>query len=145
MGVAKLASQRSKDPNTQVGACIVKDKKIIGVGYNGFPNGISDDDPERFPWTPNEDPIKSKYSYVVHSELNAILNTHDRSQLQGSTMYCTLAPCNECAKAIIQSGIRMVVFKGLWRPDDYHVTSQRLLGSAGIEMISFEERNKQCL
>lgn len=104
MGVAKLASQRSKDPNTQVGACIVKDNIILSVGYNGFPRGCSDDE---FPWTrEGED---NKYKYVVHAELNAILNSQGRN-LNGSTLYVTLFPCNECAKAIIQSGIKEVVY-----------------------------------
>lgn len=125
MGVAKLAAHRSKDPNTQVGACIVKDTKIIGVGYNGFPRGIPDNDPN-FPWTPNEDATESKYSFVVHAELNAILNTVDQSQLKGATLYVTLPPCNECAKAIIQSGITRIVYTGKWREDDYHKAAQKM-------------------
>jgi len=134
MGVAELAAQRSKDPSTQVGACIVKDKKIVGVGYNGFPNGIPDDSLVDFPWEKNDDPIKSKYPYVVHAELNGILNTADRSQLQGATMYCTLPPCNECVKAIIQSGITRLVYSGDWRDEVYHVTAQKMLNHVGMEM-----------
>ena len=137
MGVAELAAQRSKDPSTQVGACIVKDNKIVGVGYNGFPNGIPDDSPD-FPWVANDDPVESKYSYVVHAELNAILNTADRAQLQGSTMYCTLAPCNECAKAIIQAGITRIIYDGEWRSESYHVTAQRLLERARIKMYKID-------
>ena len=135
MEVAYLSARRSKDPSTQVGACIVKDNKIVGVGYNGFPNGIPDDEPIGFPWTANEDPLKSKYSYVVHAELNAILNTTDRGQLGGSTMYCTLPPCNECVKAIAQVGITKLVYEGEWRDTDYHDTARHLLHRLPIELI----------
>ena len=106
MGVAMLSGMRSKDPNTQVGACIVSDKhKILSMGYNGFPTGCSDDD---FPWVREGD--DNKYFYSTHSELNAILNYRGGS-LEGSTIYVTLFPCNECAKAIIQCGIREVVYE----------------------------------
>lgn len=102
MGVAKLASQRSKDPNTQVGACIIKDNKILGIGYNGFPTGCSDD---KFPWTKPE-----KYLYVCHAEANALINVNNFNLLKESTMYCTLFPCNECAKLIIQVGIKKIIY-----------------------------------
>ena len=104
MGVAKLSAMRSKDPNTQVGACIVsQDNKILSMGYNGFPKGCSDDE---FPWGKGDpDEYNDKYVYVTHSELNAILNYRGGS-LEGSKLYVTLFPCNECAKAIIQAGIR---------------------------------------
>ncbi|MGN0748891.1 MAG: deoxycytidylate deaminase, partial [Treponema sp.] len=96
MGVAYLASFRSKDPNSQVGACIVgKNNKILSMGYNGFPRGCSDDE---FPWAREGDTLETKYAYVTHSELNAILNYHGTS-LEGSKIYVTLFPCNECAKA----------------------------------------------
>ena len=106
MGIAKLVRERSEDPCCKVGACIVKDNKIISTGYNGMPSrsehGI-------YPWTKgNTDPTKNKYFYVVHAELNAILNS-ERS-LEGATLYVTKFPCNECAKAIIQSGISEVIF-----------------------------------
>ena len=101
MGVALLSGRRSKDPSTQVGACIVsQDNKILSMGYNGFPKGCSDDE---FPWgkeNEKEDPYNSKYFYSTHSELNAILNYRGGS-LEGSKLYVTLFPCNECAKAII--------------------------------------------
>ena len=108
MAVAKLAGMRSKDPNSQVGCCIVSaDNKILSIGYNGFPRGCSDED---FPWArENEDPLKTKYIYVTHSELNAILNFRGGS-LEGAKLYVSLFPCNECAKAIIQSGIRTVIY-----------------------------------
>ena len=96
MGVAVLSGMRSKDPNTQVGACIVsEDHKILSMGYNGFPTGCSDDE---FPWEREGEPLENKYFYTTHSELNAILNYRGGS-LEGATIYVTLFPCNECAKA----------------------------------------------
>ncbi|HHX36815.1 MAG TPA: dCMP deaminase family protein, partial [Clostridiaceae bacterium] len=107
MGVALLAAKRSKDPNTQVGACIVNpEKRIISTGYNGFPSGISDDD---FPWNREGEFLDTKYPYVCHAELNAILNQPGTS-LAGCSIYVALFPCNECAKAIIQAGIKEVVY-----------------------------------
>lgn len=110
MSMARLISQRSKDPNTQVGAVIVsEDDRILSIGYNGFPNGCSDDD---FPWEKAaESEYDTKYPYVVHAELNAILNFRgDNKALVNSTLYVTLFPCHECAKAIIQSGIKRIVY-----------------------------------
>ena len=130
MGVAILASQRSKDPSTQVGACIIdKDKRILSTGYNGFPKGCSDDE---FPWNRDEAVGDTKYQYVVHAELNAILNASGK-QLAGSTLYVGLFPCNECAKAIIQSGIKEIIYLS----DKYHDTSsmtasRKMLDSAGV-------------
>ena len=129
MGVAMLASRRSKDPSTQVGACIVsQDNIIISTGYNGMPKGCSDDE---FPW--NREGEDTKYPYVVHAELNAILNANGRD-LRGSKLYVALFPCNECAKAIIQSGIREVYFLS----DKYATTpttlaSKRMLEAAGVK------------
>ena len=131
MGVAILASQRSKDPSTQVGACIIDgDKRILSTGYNGFPKGCSDDE---FPWNRDESKGETKYQYVVHAELNAILNASGK-KLAGSTLYVGLFPCNECAKAIIQSGIKEVVYLS----DKYHNTSattasRKMLDAAGIK------------
>ena len=105
MGIALLSAKRSKDPSTQVGACIVKDNKILGMGYNGFPKGISDAD---FPWIKEGDAVDTKYPYVCHAELNAILNSN--FNLEGADIYVTLFPCNECTKAIIQSGIKSIKF-----------------------------------
>ena len=105
MGVAKLSALRSKDPNTKVGACIVNEKKrIVGIGYNGLPYGCSDDE---FPWERDGDFLETKYPYVVHAEPNAILNSTNK--LDNATLYVTLFPCNECAKLIIQSGIKEIV------------------------------------
>ena len=131
MGVAKLAAMRSKDPSTQVGACIVsQDNIIVSTGYNGMPKGCSDDE---FPW--NRDGEDNKYPYVVHAELNAILNANGRS-LKGCKIYVALFPCNECAKAIIQSGIREIYYLS----DKYATTpttiaSKRMLDAAGVKCI----------
>ena len=128
MGVAKLAARRSKDPSTQVGACIVsQDNIIISIGYNGMPKGCSDDE---FPWDRTGE--ETKYPYVVHAELNAILNASGRD-LRGSRLYVALFPCNECAKAIIQSGVKEV----LYLSDKYADTpvtkaSKRMLDAAGV-------------
>ena len=137
MGVALLASMRSKDPNTQVGACIVdENNRILSTGYNGFPQGCSDDE---FPWDrESDDPNCTKYPFVVHAELNAILNAGGRP-LAGSRIYVALFPCNECAKAIIQSGIREIVYLS----DKYASTkgtlaSKMMLRSAGILLRPLE-------
>lgn len=130
MGVAILASKRSKDPNTQVGACIVdSDNIILSTGYNGFPYGCSDDD---YPWA--REGKDTKYSYVVHAELNAILNARGKD-LKGAKLYVDLFPCNECAKAIIQSGISELVYLYNKYPDSAATqASQRMLKSAGIKL-----------
>ena len=137
MGIAILAAKRSKDPNTQVGACIVsQDNIIISTGYNGMPKGCSDDE---FPWQrTGEDENETKYPFVVHAELNAILNANGRD-LRGSRLYVALFPCNECAKAIIQSGIKEVIYLS----DKYNGTlsnlaSKRMLGAAGVNYIRME-------
>ena len=107
MGMAKLSALRSKDPNTKVGACIVDENhKVVSNGYNGMPRGI---DESKISWNKGEG-LDSKYLYVCHAEFNAILNTRDGSQLKGCTLYVTLFPCNECTKAIIQTGIKEIVF-----------------------------------
>lgn len=130
MGVALLASKRSKDPNTQVGACIVnKSRRILSTGYNGFPSGCSDD---IFPWEREGD--DTKYNYVVHAELNAILNAHGKS-LEGARIYVDLFPCNECAKAIIQSGIAEVVYLyDKYADSKETIASKKMLESAGVRL-----------
>ena len=106
MGVALLSAQRSKDPNTQVGACIVNPQnRIVGVGYNGFPRGCSDDE---FPWGRDGAALDTKYVFVAHAELNAVLNSTEK--LVDCRIFVALFPCNECAKVIIQSGINEVVY-----------------------------------
>ena len=141
MGVALLAAQRSKDPNTQVGACIISGDEssygknvIISTGYNGFPLGCSDD---VFPWEREGELNSTKYPFVVHAELNAILNAHGKS-LIGTKIYVALFPCNECAKAIIQSGIREVIYlSDKYSDTDSTKASKRMLESAGIKLTRF--------
>ena len=136
MGVAMLSGMRSKDPNSQVGACIVSDaNKILSMGYNGFPKGCSDDE---FPWAREGEPLDTKYLYVTHSELNAILNYRGGS-LEGSKLYVTLFPCNECAKAIIQAGIQTIIYKEDKYPDSPSVrASKRMLNAAGVRYYQYE-------
>ena len=128
MGIALLAARRSKDPNTQVGACIVsKDNIIISTGYNGMPKGCSDDEYPR-----DREGEQTKYPYVVHAELNAILNANGRD-LRGSRLYVALFPCNECAKAIIQSGVKEVIYLSDKYSDSLSTfASKRMLMSAGV-------------
>lgn len=131
MGVAVLSSKRSKDPCAQVGACIVNpDKRIIGIGYNGFPIGCSDSE---FPWgKDSENELETKYPYVVHAEPNAILNC--TSSLKGATIYVTRFPCNECAKLIIQSGIKEVVYSQNKHPDEASfVAARNMFAAVGIK------------
>ena len=142
MSVAKLAAMRSKDPSTQVGAGIVsQDNKILSMGYNGVPKGCSDD---TFPWGKGDpDPYNEKYLYVTHSELNAILNYRGGS-LEGSKLYVTLFPCNECAKAIIQAGIKTLVYEC----DKYADTpstkaSKRMLDAAGVRYYKYNATGRK--
>ena len=134
MGVALLAAKRSKDPNTQVGACIVnKNKRILSTGYNGFPYGCSDD---IFPW--EREGEDTKYKYVVHAELNAILNAGGKN-LEGSRLYVDLFPCNECAKAIIQSGISEVIYLyDKYADTEETIASKKMLTSAGVRLTQLK-------
>lgn len=134
MGVASLAAKRSKDPNTQVGACIVSnDNKILSIGYNGMPLGCNDDE---FSWD-RDMTADNKYFYIVHSELNAILNYRGGS-LEGSKMYVTLFPCNECAKAIIQSGIKEVIYwQDIYKDTREVIASKRMLRTAGVQLTEY--------
>lgn len=141
MGIAKLSGFRSKDPNTQVGACIVsEDNKILSVGYNGFPMGCSDDN---FPWEREGEPLDTKYFFVAHSELNAILNYRGLG-LDGSKIYVSLFPCNECAKAIIQAGIKTIIYA-----DDKYaktpatIASKRMLDAAGVNYYKYESTGRK--
>ncbi len=141
MGIAFLSGMRSKDPNTQVGACIVsQDNKILSMGYNGFPIGCSDDD---FPWNRDGDPLNNKYFYTTHSELNAILNYRGGS-LEGTKLYVSLFPCNECAKAIIQAGIREVIYDS----DKYAntpsiIASKKMLTAAGVKFHKYKPSGRK--
>jgi dCMP deaminase len=138
MGIALLSAKRSKDPSTQVGACIVnQNHKIISVGYNGMPIGCSDDE---YPWEREGAPLDTKYPYVCHAELNAILNNVGFS-LAGCTIYVPLFPCNECCKAIIQSGIRDVIFiSDKYAATDPVKASKRMMDSAGVHYRRLESR-----
>lgn len=130
MGIALLSAQRSKDPSTQVGACIVnKRNKIVGAGYNGLPAGCNDDE---FPWHREGNMLETKYPYVCHAELNAILNNIG-IDLHNCRLYTTLFPCNECAKAIVQSGITEVVYLGdKYADSEVNLASKKILNAAGI-------------
>lgn len=136
MGIAILSSERSKDPNTGVGACIVNsDNKILSMGYNGAPTGLSDD---IMPWGREGETLNTKYPYVCHSELNAILNCP--TSVRGARVYVTLFPCNECAKAIIQSGIKEVIYLD----DKYHDTdgckaSRMMFDNCGVSYRKYEK------
>ncbi|XP_005281990.2 deoxycytidylate deaminase isoform X1 [Chrysemys picta bellii] len=139
MAVAFLSAQRSKDPNSQVGACIVNsENKIVGIGYNGMPNGCSDD---LLPWTRTaQSKLDTKYPYVCHAELNAIMNKNS-ADVKGCSMYVALFPCNECAKLIIQAGIKEVIFMS----DKYHdspemTAARRLFDLAGIIYRKFKPK-----
>ena len=143
MGIAELSALRSKDPSTQVGACIVSaDNKILSMGYNGFPKGCSDD---IFPWTKiraEHDPYNAKYVYVTHAELNAILNYRGGS-LDGAKIYVNLFPCNECAKAIIQSGIKTLVYIEDKYSDNPSVrASKRMLEAAGVRYYQYKSTGR---
>ena len=148
MGVALLASKRSKDPNTQVGACIVsgdsnintKENTILSIGYNGLPYGCSDDE---FPWDRNGEFLETKYPYVVHAELNAILNAQGKS-LVGAKIYVALFPCNECAKAIIQSGIKEVIYlSDKYSETDTVKASKKMFKSAGVKLTKLNYNSKK--
>ena len=141
MGVAMLSGMRSKDPNTQVGACIVSDdNKILSIGYNGFPSGCSDD---IFPWAREGKGLKTKYPFVTHGELNAILNYRGGS-LSGAKLYVSLFPCNECAKAIIQSGIKMVIYADdKYEGTESNIASKMLFDAAGVEYRYYEHTGRK--
>ena len=140
MGVAMLSAMRSKDPSTQVGACIVNDdNRILSMGYNGMPQFCDDD---VYPWGHGEG-LDSKYLYVCHAELNAILNANT-SSVKGCTVYVTLFPCNECAKAIIQSGIKEIVYKSDKYSDTEGVkASKRMFESAGVKYRMYTPTDKE--
>ena len=139
MGIALLSSMRSKDPNTKVGACIVdENNKVVSIGYNGMPVGC---DESQLSWNKGEG-LDSKYLYVCHAEFNAILNTRNgTSALRGCTLYVTLFPCNECTKAIIQTGIKEVVYISNKYADTTGIkASARMLQLAGIKVRQYEGR-----
>jgi dCMP deaminase len=141
MGVALLSGRRSKDPSTQVGACIVNQQnKIVGAGYNGLPIGCSDED---FPWEKSGNFLDTKYPYVCHAELNAILNNIGMD-LSGCRIYTALFPCNECSKAIIQSGIKEVIYlSDKYDGSDVSMASKRMLDTAGVTYRKVEVKRKK--
>ena len=140
MGIAQLAAQRSKDNNTQVGACIVNDEnKILSIGYNGMPTGCDDD---LMPWERSGDPLNTKYFYVCHAELNAILN-YSGGSLKGARVYVTLFPCNECTKAIIQSGIKEIIYlSDKYANTDSTIASKRMFDLTGVKYRPYEPGGK---
>lgn len=137
MGMAHLSALRSKDPSTQVGAVIVSaENKVVSIGYNGLPKGCSDDE---YPWERDGNALESKYVYVVHAELNAILNAP--LSVQGCRLYVSLFPCNECAKAIIQAGITEIVYEDdKYAQTDIVKASKRMLNSAGVHLRQLPHR-----
>lgn len=141
MGVALLSAGRSKDNNTQVGACIVSDEnKVLSVGYNGMPTGCSDDD---MPWDREGDTLSTKYPFVCHAELNAILNRITGS-LKGSKIYVSLFPCNECAKAIIQSGIKEVIYmEDKYADSDSVKASKMMFEMTGVKYRMYKSTGRK--
>lgn len=141
MGIALLSSMRSKDPSTQVGACIVNsEKRILSMGYNGMPRDCSDD---LFPWDREGAPLDSKYLYVCHAELNSILNCAI-GNVRGCTVYTTLFPCNECAKAIIQAGITEIVYlSDKYADTDGTIASKRMFDAAGVKYRPYTRSEKK--
>ncbi|NOY88880.1 MAG: dCMP deaminase family protein [FCB group bacterium] len=142
MAIAQLSAKRSKDPSTQVGACIVNtQKRIIGIGYNGFPTGCSDDE---LPWNREGDYLNTKYPYVCHAEMNAITNATNKQDLNGAGMYVSLFPCNECAKLIVQVGIKEVVYLS----DKYHdepifVAARKIFDMAEVKYRQLYPQHKK--
>lgn len=133
MGIAKLSAKRSKDPNTTVGACIVGlDNRILSIGYNGAPNGFDDDN---FPWDREGAPLNTKYFYVCHAEMNAILNYRgSRKDLEEAKIYVDLFPCNECTKLIIQSGIKEIIYlSDKYKDTDAVIASKKMLDTCGVK------------
>ena len=142
MGIAIMSSARSKDPNTQVGACIVdENNRILTVGYNGMPSGCDDD---AMPWSREGEALESKYLFVCHAELNAILNYRGGGTLKGSRCYVTLFPCNECAKAIIQSGIAEIIYlSDKYKDSESTIAAKRMFDMTGVKYTAYESKHKK--
>lgn len=136
MGIALLSAMRSKDPNTQVGACIVKNNRILSIGYNGAPNGYND---SYFPWARKGNVLDTKYLFVCHAEMNAISNYEgSKKELEGSRLYVTLFPCNECAKLVVQNGIKEVVYlEDKYKDTDGVIASKRMFDVCGVKYKEF--------
>ena len=131
MSLAHLSAVRSKDPSTQVGAVIVdSNNRVVGLGYNGFPRGCDDN---KFPWEREGEYLDTKYAYVVHAELNAILNAN--KLIENCRLYVSLFPCNECSKAIIQSGIKEIIYESdKYKDLDQFKASKKMLEAAGVKL-----------
>ena len=143
MAIAKLSAMRSKDPSTQVGACIVSnDNRILSIGYNGAPNGFDDD---RFPWAREGESLNTKYPYVCHAELNAILNYRgSKKDLENSKIYVDLFPCNECAKIIIQAGVKQVIYlSDKYKVEENNVASRKLFDECGVKYNKIELKEEK--
>lgn len=143
MAIAKLSAMRSKDPSTQVGACIVSnDNRILSIGYNGAPNGFDDD---RFPWAREGESLNTKYPYVCHAELNAILNYRgSKKDLENSKIYVDLFPCNECAKIIIQAGVKQVIYlSDKYKDEENNVASRKLFDECGVKYNKIELKEEK--
>ena len=140
-GIAMLSGMRSKDPNTQVGACIVdKNNRILSVGYNGFPNGCSDD---LFPWAREGEVLNTKYASVAHSEIHQILN-YRGGNLEGAKIYVSLFPCNECAKAIIQCGIKEVIYDSdKYNNTPTNIAAKKMFEAAGVKCIQYKRSGRK--
>ena len=143
MGIAKLTAGRSKDPNTQVGACIVSsDNRVLSCGYNGAPNGFEDDN---FPWDREGKPLDTKYMYVCHAEANAIDNFRGyKKEFEGARIYVDLFPCNECAKRIIQCGIKEVIYlSDKYKDSDSTIASKKMFDTCGVTYRALDETNQK--
>src|SRR5690554_5043698 len=142
MGIALLSAKRSKDPNTTVGACIVgQDNRILSVGYNGMPTGCSDDE---FPWEREGSTLDTKYAYVCHAEMNAILNYTGTTSMKDAKLYVSLFPCNECTKAIIQKGIKEIHYlSDKYADTDGTKASKRMLDAAGVKYYQYQPTNRE--
>ncbi len=143
MAVAKLSAKRSKDPSTQVGACIVGlDNRILSIGYNGAPNGYNDDS---FPWEREGKPLETKYLYVCHAEMNAILNYRgSRKDLEQAKIYVALFPCNECTKLIIQSGIKEIIYlSDKYKDTEAVIASKKMLDTCGVKYRQLNTNNSK--
>ena len=143
MGIALLSARRSKDPSTQVGACIVSaENRILSVGYNGMPRNCDDDE---YPWDREGGALETKYMFVCHAELNAILNySSANGTLKGSKVYTTLFPCNECAKALVQSGVgEIIYYSDKYSTTDSTLAAKRMFRSAGIKLTPYEFSGKK--
>lgn len=138
MGIALLSAMRSKDPNTQVGACVVKNNRILSIGYNGTPNGFDD---KTFPWGRDGNPLDTKYLFVCHAEMNAISNFEGiKKELENSKLYVTLFPCNECAKLVIQNGIKEVIYlEDKYKETDGVIASKLMFDQCGVKYKAFSQ------